>query len=235
VVLKDQFAATFWQEDFDSYVRGNHLAVPAYALATLLSSETVRAMLSQGRSAFDFRRIMENRQVLLVDLSMVGASARAVVAPLILSLLHLTAVGLGDVASSPCPFHIYCDDAHRIELDSVEDLMAEGRRLGVSLTVAQQNMDHVTAHGAAALADVGSTIIFRVDGNDAQVLRKSLQGKVGVGDLVTLDVGQAIARIGNEVAQVRTLPPLVMPRVNCRDLIVQQSHERYCRPMRCSQ
>ena len=111
-------------------------------------------------------------------------------------------------------------------------MMAEGRGLGVSLTMAQQNMGHVTAREAAALSGVGSTVIFGVDGNDARVLRKSLQGKAEVDDLVTLDVGQAIARIRSEVVQVRTLPPLVMPRVNCRDLIVQQSHERYYRPMR---
>jgi hypothetical protein len=93
-------------------------------------------------------------------------------------------------------------------------------------------MSRFIAHEAAALSIAGSTIIFSVDSKDAQILCENLQGKVDVADLVALGVGRAIAQIGGEVVSLRTLPPLEIPCDNCRDLIVQQSHKRYYRPMR---
>ncbi len=231
-VINDQRTAAFWEEDFDAYTRDD-LSTPAYMLSKLLGSEAVGAMLSQGRSAFDFRRIMEGGQVLLVDLSKVGTEAREILGCLVLSLLHLAALGRRIVeGSSLRPFHVYCDEAHRFMTDAMEDFMAETRRSEVSLILSNQHMSQFSACKADVLSSVGSKVMFRVNSNDAQHLRKDLQGKVAVDDLVALDVGYAIARIANEVVLLRTLPPRDIPRDNCRDLIVQQSHERYYRPIR---
>ena len=190
-------------------------------------------MLSQTDSSFDLRDIMDCGKILLLDLSWLSSEARDIFGRLMLTLLHLTAVGRrSHEANYSRPFHIYCDAAHRFVTDIMEDLMAETRRSNVSLTLAHQYMRQFSTRKADALSSAGSTIIFRVDSNDAQHLRKDLQGKVELDELITLEVGQAVARIGSEVVRVRTLPPLVIPPVSCRDLIVQQSHERYYRPMR---
>ena len=128
------------------------------------------------------------------------------------------------------PFHIYCDEAHRFLTDAVEDLIAETRKFNVSLTLAHQFMSQFNTRQGDALSSVGSTIIFNVDTKDARHLVKDLQDKVELSDLITLDVGQAIARIGNHVVRVKTHHPLNVPQKHCADLIIKQSHERYYRP-----
>jgi hypothetical protein len=75
-------------------------------------------------------------------------------------------------------------------------------------------------------------MIFNVNALDAQHLIRGLRGLVEVDDLIALEVGQAVARIGTHVVRLRTLDPLKAPEVNYRDLIVQRCRERYCRPMR---
>jgi len=174
---------------------------------------------------------MDCGKILLLDLSWLSSEARDIFGRLMLALLHLAAVcRRSHEANHSRPFHIYCDAAHRFVTDVMEDLMVEARRSNVSLTLAHQYMHQFSTRKADALSIAGSTIIFRVDRNDAQHLCKDLQGKVEEDDLITLEVGQAVARLGGNVVRLKTLPPLEIPRENCRDLIVQQCHERYYRP-----
>jgi hypothetical protein len=227
----DDITRHFWRSDFLRY--SCELDRIAFVLYKLLASGSCSRMLSQTDSSFDLRDIMDCGKILLLDLSWLSPEARDIFGRLMLTLLHLAAVGRrSHEANYSRPFHIYCDSAYRFVTDVMEDLMAETRRSNVSLTLAHQYMRQFSTRKADALSIAGSTVIFRVDSNDAQHLRKDLQGKVDLDELITLEVGQAVARIGSEVVRVRTLPPLVIPPGSCRDLIVQQSHERYYRPMR---
>jgi hypothetical protein len=118
----------------------------------------------------------------------------------------------------------------RFLTDAVEDLIAETRKFNVSLTLAHQFMSQFGTRKTDALSSVGSTIIFNIDSADAHHLLKDLMGKADVDDLVSLQTGQAIARIDTEVVRVRTLEPLKIQADNCRDQIVAASRKRYYRP-----
>ena len=229
--LDDPITRRFWQQEFRKYTP-HELKCSVRLLQRLFDSEPCSRMLSQRDTSFNLQDIMDSGKIMLVDLSSIDPEASGIIGGLMLALLHLAAVGRrSNKDSSLRPFDVYCDDAHRVVSDPLDDLIAESRRFEVSLTLAHQDMSQFIAH-EAALSSAGSTIILNVASNDAQLLRKNLQGKVEVGDLVALDVGWAIARIGVEVVWFRTSPPLEIPSDNCRDLIVQQSHERYYRPMR---
>ncbi len=114
--------------------------------------------------------------------------------------------------------------------DAMEDMIEENRKFGVSLTLAHQQLSQFNIRKIDSFSNVGSTIIFKFGTKDAQFLRRDLQDKVEQKDLITLDRGQAITRIGNEVVRIRTNKPLKIPEVNCRDRIIEQSHARYYRP-----
>ena len=74
-------------------------------------SRRVDLMLSQPESAFNFRHIMDEGQILLVNLAGLGPEVREIVGCLMLSLLHLTALGRRDTPPDQRrPFHIYCDE-----------------------------------------------------------------------------------------------------------------------------
>jgi hypothetical protein len=231
-VIDNELALQFWRNDFDGYGQ-QELLPPLHKLSKLLASETVGAMLSQGRSAFDLRDVMDSGKILLVDLSTVGSEVRNMLGCFILSLLHLAALARN---SSPGavhqPFHIYCDEAHRFLTDAMEDLISGTRMFRVSLTLAHQYMSQFSARTTDALSGVGSTIMFRVNRNDAEHLQKELQGEVSLKDLSTLEFGQGIARIGNCISRVRTYPPLAAGQATHGDDIVRYSRVRYYRPVR---
>jgi hypothetical protein len=82
-----------------------------------------------------------------------------------------------------------------------------------------------------ALSSVGTTIIMNVDTKDAQHLTKDLQKLVHYEDLITLQKGEAIVRIGTDIVRVTLQGPLEIPERHYRDAIIERSHRQYYRPV----
>lgn len=227
-VLGNESARTFWEEDFDGYGQAD-LSPPAHKLSKLLVSDTLGRMLSQDGSRFNLRDIMDSGKILLIDLSQLGSEERDVLGCLLLSLLHLTALGRkGD--GSDRPFRIYCDEAHRLLTDAMEDMLNEARKFGISLTLAHQQLEQFNTRKIHALSSVGSAIIFRVIQPDAQYLAKTLQGKIDPTVLETLEKGEVVARVGNRIVRARTCPPAIPTDPGARARILARSRELYYRP-----
>ncbi len=226
--LGNDVAQAFWEEDFENYQPAD-LLPPAHKLSKLLVSDTVGRMLSQEQSRFNLRDIMDSRKVLLIDLSSLGSDERNVLGSLLLSLLHLTALGRkGD--GTDAPFRVYCDEAHRLLTDAMEDALNESLKFGLVMTLAHQQLAQLTQKKTHALASVGASIIFRVIQPDAQYLAKTLQGKVSADILETLDNREVVVRVGNQVVRGRTYPPAYQKDPSVRDKILVRSRELYYRP-----
>lgn len=228
--LESAVAKSFWREDRDKYSDADY-APPKHKLSKLLTAGTVSLMLSQPDSAFDLNEVMDSGKILLMDLSGLGSEVRDTVGCLMLSLLRLTAGSRDSAAETLRPFHIFCDEAHRFMTDAMEDLIAETRKYNVSLTLAHQYLSQFSRAKVDALSSVGSSIIFNVDTRDAQHMRKDLQGLVDVDDLITLGVGQAIAKIDSRVVRVRTSPPRTDLSESRRQEIIAASRAKYYRPI----
>ena len=229
-VTDNAVSQAFWLNDFELCSKDD-LGPPKNKLSKLLLSGTTSLMLSQPDSRISFKTIMDEGGVLLVDLSSIGSQVRDILGCYMLELLRLTAATRDSTnTESLPPFHIYCDEAHRFMTDAMEDLLTESRKFGVSLTLAHQYMSQFSARKGDALAGVGSTVIFQVDDNDAKYLARHLLGEVKPKDLSRLEVGEAIARIGNHVVKLKTLDPLSIPEQHYRKEIIERSHARYYAP-----
>ena len=225
-VVSNESARQFWLHDYANYGKDD-LGPPKNKLSKLLVSGTVSLMLSQPESRFNFRRIMDEGMILLVNLSTVGSMVRGILGCFILSLLHLTALSRSSLPiADRKQFHIHCDEAHRFLTDTLEDLIAETRKYGVSLSLAHQYMSQFSQRKTDAFSSVGSTIIFNVDSRDAHYLTKDLRGLVEVDDLISLKLYSAIARIGTDIVRLETRPPLSIPNPNFRDRIIEESRRK---------
>jgi hypothetical protein len=229
-VVDNETVRQFWLHDYEKYGKDD-FGPPRNKLSKLLVSNTVSLMLSQPKSYFNFRQIMDEGKVLLVDLSSIGSMARGILGCFILSLLHLSALSRSQIpAEDRKQFHIHCDEAHRFMTDSLEDLIAETRKYKVSLSLAHQYMSQFGRRKTDAFSSVGSTIIFNVDSRDASYLTKDLQHKVKVEDIIALEVGETISRIGTEIVRFKTHRQPPISGKNCRDQIIAVSRAKYYAP-----
>lgn len=230
-VVDNRTAYQFWKNDFDRYTN-EALGPPKHKLSKLLVSGTVSLMLSQPENRIDLRQIMDEGMVLLVNLSTIGSEVREILGCFILSLFHLSALGRSEIAmENRKQFHIYADEAHRFLTDALEDLIAETRKFGVSLTLAHHYLSQFKTKQADALSSVATTIIMNVDAKDARHLTKDLQKLVHFEDLINLKVGEAVARIGTDIVRLKTHGPLEIPEHHFKDEIIKRSLELYYKPV----
>jgi hypothetical protein len=220
-----------WERDFLEYPL-HHYRVPfLHILSKLLTNVMVCRMFSHPESRLDFRDMMDSGKILLVDLSSVGTEVGGILGSLVLSLFDLAILSRRDSDPSTYkPFHIFCDEADRVLAPPHWNLITQARKFNVSLTLAHQHLSQLDTRLADAANDVGTTIIFRVERADAARLVRDMRGLVEVDDLVSLKVGQAIARSDEDIVRIRTYPPLPVPQYNQAQTIIRQSHQRYYRP-----
>jgi hypothetical protein len=189
-------------------------------------------MLSQPENLIDFRQIMDEGKILLINLANIGSDERGILGCFMLSLFHLDALGRNEIPPEKRkPFHIHADEAHRFVTEALEDLISEPRKFGVSLTLAHHYFSQFENKKIDALSSVGTTIIMNVDTKDGRYLTKDLQNLVKYEHLITLEKGEAIARIGTDIVRFKTLDPLKIPERHFREEIIRRSHEIYYRPV----
>jgi hypothetical protein len=229
-VIVNESVRQFWLHDYEKYDK-NDLGPPKNKLSKLLVSGTVSLMLSQPESRFNFKQIMDEGMILLVNLSGIS-SMGDILGCFILSLLHLTALSRSALPiADRKQFHIHCDEAHHFMTDSLEDLIVETRKYAVSLSLAHQYLKQFGQRKTDAFSSVGSTIIFNIDSEDARHLTKDLRGLVKVDDITSLKAYNAIARIGTDIVRLKTRPPLPIPNPNFRDRIIEESRRKYYKPV----
>jgi hypothetical protein len=229
-VVENQEARQFWQHDFEDYHTAD-LGPAKHKLSKLLVSGTVSLMLSQPHSAFNFQRVMDEGMIFLGNLSNLGTEVRGILGGTLLTTMHTTALARSAVPPEKRrPHHAYIDEAHRFVTDSLEEIIAETRKYRVSLTLGHQYLRQFSSAKTDALSSVGTAVVFNVDSNDAAYLAKDFRGLVEVKDILNLKQGQAIVRCGTEITRITTPKPLQVPEHNCRERIIQHSHQRYCLP-----
>ncbi len=230
-VLENETARQFWLHDYEGYSK-SELSPPINKLSKLLLSDTVSLMLSQPENRFNFRKIMDEGKILLINLSNMDTNVKQVLGSFILSLLHLNALSRSNLLDeNRKQFHIHCDEAHQFMTDTFENLISETRKYGVSLSLAHQYLSQFGKKKTDALSTVGASIIFNVDKRDAEYLLKDLRGKVKVEELVSMEQGEAIARIGSDIVRIKTRKPLSIPSKNFKDRIIDESRNKYCKPV----
>jgi hypothetical protein len=203
-----------------------------HKLSKLLLSDRSSLMLSQPENVIDFRKIMDSGKIFLVNLSTIGPEEREILGCFILSLLHLTALGRSNISiDERKQFHLHVDEAHRFITEALEDLIVEARKFKVSLNLAHQHLSQFDTKKIGALSSVGTTIIMNVDAKDATHLIKDLQDLVVKKDLITLDKGQGIARIGTDVVRFDTPGKLEIPKRHNKEVILTNSFRCYYKPV----
>ena len=231
-VVQNDVARQFWKEDIDKY-KPDDLGPPKHKLSKLLLSDTAASlMLSQPRSSFNFRRIMDDGMIFLADLSSnLGTEVKQIIGGFIVAIMYISALSRSDIPREKRrPFHIYLDEAPKFITDTLEEIIAETRKFGVSLTLAHQFLSQFDTKKVDTLGTVGTTIVFKVDSKDAGHLSKDFKKKVEVKDFIELEQGEAIVRCGGEVVKIKTLGPLEIPEKNFKDRIIAESRKKYYMP-----
>ena len=179
------------------------------------TNDFVRPMIAQQKSAFNFRDLMDNRKILLVNL------AKGLIGDLNANLLGLVIVGKFLIAALSRadsfgkelpPFYLHIDEFQNFITPSIATIFSEARKYKLSLTVAHQFIAQLTDEiKDSVFGNVGSICAFRVGADDGEYLEKQFAPTFTAADMVRIDNYNAHLKllIGGKPAtpfDIHTLP-----------------------------
>ncbi|HWA64264.1 MAG TPA: hypothetical protein VG866_00160 [Candidatus Paceibacterota bacterium] len=172
-----------------------------------IANEYLRPILSQSHSSINFREIMDQRKILLVNLSKgrIGDINANLLGMLIVGKLLMAALSRVDVAESARPdFYLYIDEFQNFTTDSIATILSEARKYHLDLTIANQFIKQLADKiRDAVFGNVGSLVVFRVGADDAEYLKTQFEPVFSAQDLMNIDNFNAYAKllIRNQTAQ----------------------------------
>jgi hypothetical protein len=241
--VKDQTVLDFWQKQFPNSQRSNESGeVTAWFVSkfgAFLSNEMMRNIIGQTKSAFDLRDIMDNKKILLVNLSKgrTGDLNSKLLGMIFVMKFQAAAMSRSDIPEEQrIDFSLYVDEFQNFSTDSFATIMSEARKYRLNLIVANQFTTQLTQEiREAVFGNMGTIVSFRIGQNDLESISKYFQPTFDGDDLLRVPNYNAIVRtlIGGVPTQpfsMATLPALGTPNPRLAEALKQLSAAKYGRP-----
>ncbi|MDB4614170.1 DUF87 domain-containing protein [bacterium] len=232
----------FWRNQFGKWNdrdRTQYIASLQNKLGAFLSNDTLQGIFGQSQGTIDFRHIMDEGKVLIVNLSKgrVGEDAASLLGALLVSNLQLAAMSRADTDEHERRDFFACvDEFQNFATDSFATILSEARKYRLSLTLANQHLSQLKDTNVldAVFGNVGSLASFQVGADDAEFLSQQLACDITAKDLMNLPKYHAYIRLlvdGMPATpfSMSTLEPAVVKQTKAAH-IRRMSRERYGRP-----
>lgn len=243
--VTDPAVKSFWTGEFVKYTdRFAAEATPAIQnkIGQFVANPLVRNVIGQTSSSFDMRDIIDNKKIMIVNLSKgrIGESNANLLGSMLIIKLYLAAISRADQNEKDLEnlpnFYLYVDEFQSFANESFADILSESRKFKLNLTMAHQYIEQMSDEvRAAVFGNVGTTISFRVGSYDAEVLEKEFAPQFTIEDIVNLGFAQIYLRLmidgtSSHPFSAKTLPPLEKPETSYVKRIIDESRRRYSRP-----
>ncbi len=232
----DPVNVAFWNNEFNAWnerYRTEAIAPVLNKVNRFLSAPAIRNCLGQTKQTIDLRRIMDEGQLLIANLSkgLLGEGHANLLGGLLVSSFQLAAQSRADTTESErAPFYFYADEFQNYTSNSFATILSEARKYGLALTIAHQYLDQLPPDlRAAILGNTGSIIAFRIGGEDAQALSREFDN-INKQEFIETERFVARARLLKDGVpyqyRLLTESPYKLAGGH-RDNIIKQSAERF--------
>lgn len=204
------------------------------------ANEYMRPIIGQQKSSFNFRELMDDRKILLVNLSKgrLGEINANLIGMIIVGKILMAALSRVDGnPKSQTPFYLHIDEFQNVTTNSIASILSEARKYKLGLTIAHQFIAQIQEEiRDAVFGNVGSIASFRVGSDDAEFLEKQFAPVFDAHDLMNVANYNAYVRIlahgiPTKPFDMKTIPPEGGDPAQVEPLIAD-SYNRYGVPRR---
>lgn len=156
-----------------------------------VTNKTMRNIIGQSKSAFDFRKVMDEGKILLINLSKgrLGEENSNFLGLVLIPKILVAAMSRQEIPEEQRrDFYLYVDEFQNFATPDFATILSEARKYHLNLTVANQfigQMDEEVKN--AVFGNVGTLITFRVGVTDASYLAREFQPVFGESDLINVE------------------------------------------------
>jgi hypothetical protein len=243
--IKDPSVRSFWVDEFAKY-NERYMQEAGDAIKNKIgqftSNPLIRNIVGQPKSSFDIRKMMDERKILIMNLSkgLVGESNANLLGSMLTTRIYLAAMSRADMGpaqmQSAPNFYFYVDEFQSFANATFANILSEARKYKLNLTIAHQYIEQMEEEVRnAVFGNVGTIISFRVGPFDAEVLETIFTPKFLAPDIVNLGFAQIyltlmIDGIGSQPFSATTLPPIKPAVISYKDVIIHRSREQFAHP-----
>jgi len=181
-----------------------------------IANDYMRPIIGQSASTINFRQIMDEKKILLANLSKgrLGDINSSLLGLIITGKLLMAAFSRVDLPEEERrDFYLYMDEFQNFTTDSIATILSEARKYRLSLIIAHQFIGQLEDKiREAVFGNVGSLVSFRVGADDAEFLVKQFEPVFEMNDLINIDNFNAYIKlmVNNETSKpfnLLTEPP----------------------------
>lgn len=241
--VTDKVVLDFWNKEMaqtSDYHKSEVLGWFVSKFGAFMANEMMRNIIGQVKSSFDLRDIMDNKKILIVNLSKgrTGELNSKLLGMIFVMKFQAAAMSRATIPEDQrVDFCLYVDEFQNFSTDSFATIMSEARKYHLNLIVANQFTTQLTEEiRDAVFGNVGTIVSFRVgQDEDAEALAKRFKPVFDASDLLRIPNFNMVIRtlIGGVPTQPFSMvgiPPLAHPNKELGDALKQLSAAKHGRP-----
>lgn len=178
---------SFWDHEYaNTGDRERQEMIPYFSskFGPFITNTIMRNTIGQTKSAFDFRKCMDDRKILLINLSKgkLGGLNTQLLGLVVVARIQMAAMSRVDTPEDErADFYLYVDEFQNFATDSFCSILSEARKYHLNLIMAHQYINQlvVSKFGStssqirdAVFGNVGTLQSFKVGAEDAEYLAK---------------------------------------------------------------
>jgi hypothetical protein len=210
--VKDPIVRAFWEKEMaktSDFHKSEMLGYLISKVGRFVENEMMRNIIGQPKSAFDFRKVMDDGKILLINLSKgkTGEVNAKLLGLIIVSKLQMAALSRADIPEeNRRDFYLYVDEFQNFVTDSFATILSEARKYRLNLVMAHQFISQLaqekegsskmdTQMRDAVFGNTGTMICFRIGVEDAEIMGKEFAPVFNEFDVINIDRYNAYVKL----------------------------------------
>jgi hypothetical protein len=196
--VTDPVVRAYWEQEVantSDFHKSEMFGYLTSKVGRFVEDSTMRNIIGQSKSGFNFRDVMDDEKILLVDLAKgkIGEVNMQLLGLIIVSKLQMAAMSRADIPENlRKDFYLYIDEFQNFVTPSIATILAEARKYKLCLILAHQYMSQVVDKGDtdikdAILGNVGSMFVSRIGPEDTETFRPVFEPTFSTNDLINSD------------------------------------------------
>ncbi len=244
--VKNMVVRQFWEKEMAQTTDFHKSEMLGYLISKVgrfVENTMMRNIIGQQKSGFDLRDVMDNKKVLLVNLSKgkVGEVNSNLLGLILVSKIQMAALGRADMPQAERQdFYLYIDEFQNYTTDSIATILSEARKYRLNMIIAHQYVSQLikdnqdTKIRDAVFGNVGTICAFRVGVDDAEIMAKQFEPVFDENDVINVDKYNAFVRLminntASRAFSMQALPPPSERNIELAGKIKELSRLKYAR------
>lgn len=241
--VTDQQVLDFWTKEFPASQRSNEagevISWVVSKFGPFISNDAMRNIIGQTKSGFNLSDIMNNKKILLVNLSKgkMGDLNSKLLGIIFVMKFQAAAMARAKMLEEERQdFTLYVDEFQNFATDSFETILSEARKYRLSLVMGNQFMTQLKDElREAIIGNVGTTITGRIGITDAEIMVKRYTPVFDAEDLTKLPNFESVCvaqieGVPSAPFSMRWVPPMGQENPKLSDALKRLSAAKYARP-----